>query len=113
MSAVAQRRDHALIVGDALAVEDRDDDRAGLRSAVELAEMHQRGRKPRHADGESGRGHRLAAKARHETVISPAAADRAEAYWLAVVVRDRESQFDLEDRAGVVFEAADDDGVDA
>ena len=59
----AQSRDHVLIVGEPILIEDGDDDRAGLRFVVELAEMHQRGGKPRHADGKPGGGHRLAAKA--------------------------------------------------
>ena len=110
---VAQRRDHALVVGDAVAVEHGDDHRAGLGLGVELAERGQRRLQPRHADGEAGRRHRLAAEARHEAVITPAAADRAEAHRAAFLVLGLEGQFNFEDRAGVIFEAADDGGVDA
>ena len=93
-------------------VEDRDDDRAGLRFVVELAQMHQRGGKPRHADGKSGGGHRLAAKARDKPVISSAAADRAEAYGKPSSSFGRERQLNLENGAGVIFEAAHDGRID-
>ena len=102
-----------LVVGDAVAVEDGDDDRAGLGLLSELAERGERRLQARHADGEAGRRHRLAAEARDEPVIAPAAADRAEAHRAAFLVLDFEGQFNFVDRAGVVFEAADDGGVDA
>ena len=47
-----------------------------------------------------------------EPVVAPAAADRAEADGLALVVLGLERQFNFVDRAGVVFEAADDGGID-
>ena len=78
---------------------------------LDLAEIFERGEEPRHADGKSGRRHRLAAKARHQAVIAPAAADRAEARR-AVGAVGGEGQFNFEDRAGVIFEAADDGGID-
>ena len=43
-----------------------------------------------------------------QAVVAAAAADRAEAHGLAVLVRDGEGQLGLEDRAGIVFEAAHD-----
>ena len=52
-------------------------------------------------------------EARHEIVVAPAAADRAEAHRAAVLVLDLEGQLDFEDRAGVVFEAAHDGGIDS
>src|SRR3984885_11464542 len=61
---VAQASDHLLIIGDAIAVEYRDHDRAEFRFDVELAEHRQRGLQPRHADGEPRRRHRLSAKPR-------------------------------------------------
>ena len=61
MFGVAQRAHHALVVGDAVAVEDGDDHRAGLGFAVELAERGERRLQTRDADGEAGRRHRLAA----------------------------------------------------
>ena len=76
---VTQRRDHLLVVGDAVLVEHGDDHRAGFGLGLDLAEMLQRGQQARHADGKSRRRHRLAAKARHKTIITPAAADRTEA----------------------------------
>src|ERR1700733_3563950 len=72
--------------------------------------MLERGKQARHADGKSRRRHRLAAKARDEAIITPAAADRTEARRTGGAV-GRESQFNLEDWAGVIFEAADDGGV--
>ena len=83
---------------------------AGL--PLELAEMRERGLQARDADGETGRRHRLAAKARHEPVVAPAAADRAEAHRAAFLVLGFEGEFNFVDRAGVVFEAADDRGID-
>src|ERR1019366_7399808 len=59
-------------------------------------------------DREAGRRHRLAAEARHQPVVTPAAADRAEAHRAALLVLDLEGQFHLLDRAGVVLEPADD-----
>ena len=78
-----------------------------LPSAVE------RRLQPRDADGEAGRRHRLAAEARHQPVITPAAADRAEAHRAAFLVFGFDQQFNFVDRAGVVLEAADDGGIDA
>jgi hypothetical protein len=74
-----QGRGHALVVGEAVAVEHRHDDGAGFGLRIDLAEMHQRCEQARHADGEAGRRHRLTAKARDEAVIAAAAADGAEA----------------------------------
>ena len=79
---------------------------------VELAEVLQRRHQARDADGKAGGRHRLAAEARDQAVIAPAAADRAEAHDLAVLVGDLGEQFGLVDGAGVVFEAAHDGGVD-
>ena len=79
---------------------------------VELAEVLQRRHQARDADGKAGRRHRLAAEARDQPVIAPAAADRAEADDLALLVGDFGQQFGLVDRAGVIFEAADDGGID-
>ena len=80
--------------------------------ALDLAEHLQRREQARDADGEAGRRHRLAAEARDQTVIAPAAADRAEAHGAAVLVLHLEGQLGLVDRAGVVFEAAHDGGID-
>ena len=108
----AQLGDHVLVIGEAILVEHGDDDRAGLGLALELAEVLQRGGEPRHADGKSGRRHRLAAKARDQPVITPARSNGAEAHRLSVVTRNGECQVNFEDRAGVIFEAADDGGID-
>src|SRR5690606_16629344 len=75
---------------------------------VELAERFQRGGEARDADGETGRRHRLAAKTRHQPVIPPAAADRAEAHDFSLFVGDLGEEFGLVDGAGVIFEAAHD-----
>ena len=110
---VAQRRDHALVVGDAVAVEHRDHDRTGRGLGVELADQRERRLQARDADGEAGRRHRLAAEARHEAVVAPAAADRAEAHRAGLFRPwSRAGEFDFVDRAGVVLEAADDGGID-
>src|SRR3954451_2201926 len=108
----SQRCDHLLIVGDAVAVEHGDDDGAELGPRVELAKQSQRGLKPRHADRESGRRHRLAAKTRDETIIAPTTADRAEADRAALVILGLEQQFDLVDGARVIFETAHHGGID-
>src|SRR5262249_38303538 len=93
-------------------VEHGDDHRPGLGFCRDLAEMGEGGEQARHADREAGRRHRLAAESRDEAVITPAAADRAEAHRLAIVAGGGEGEFDLVDGAGVVLEAADDGGVD-
>ena len=111
MFCVAQRRDHLLVVGDAVAVEHGDDHGAELRPGVELAEHGQRGLQPRHADRETRSPAPVRPKPRHQPIITPAAADRAEAHRAAFFVFRLEQQFDLEDRAGVVFETADDGGI--
>ena len=112
MSTLAQLRHHLLVVGEPIAVEHRDHHRADRGPGLELADQRQRRLQPRHADREPGRRHRLAAEARHQPIIAPAAADRAEAHRAALFVVGLEQQFDLVDRAGVVFEAADDGGID-
>ena len=48
-----------------------------------------------------------------QAVVAPAAADRAEAHRAAFLVLGLEGQFNFVDRAGVIFEAADDGGIDA
>ena len=73
----------------------------------------ERRQKPRHADRKAGRRNRLAAKARDQPVVTPAAADRAEADRAAGLILDLESEFGLKHRAGVVLEAAHHGGVDA
>src|SRR5712692_644474 len=108
---VAQRRDHFLVVGDALLVEDGDDHGAKFGFGADLAEVLEGGEKARDADGESGRRHRLAAKARDEAVITPAAADRAEADGVSFFVLRFEGEFGFENGAGVIFEAADDGSI--
>ena len=113
MPALRKRRDHLLIIRDRSRSNTvtTTGPNSGLR--VELAEHRQRGLQPRHADRKSGRRHRLAAKARDQTVITPAAADRAEAHRAAFFVLGFEREFYFVDRAGVIFEAADDGGIDA
>ena len=53
-----------------------------------------------------------AGEARDEIVVASAAADRAEADGLALLVVHLESQLGLEHGAGVVLEPADDRGID-
>src|SRR5207245_912076 len=109
---VAQGRDHLLVIGDALAVEHRDDDRAGLGLALDLAEVLQRRHQSRHADGESRRRHRLAAKAFDQSVVAPTAANRAEAHRSALVILSLECQIHFEHWPGVVLKAADNRSID-
>ena len=85
----AQGRDEALVVGHMVAVEHGDDDRAGLCGAGDdrTVDRAQRRQQARDADRKAGRRNRLGAKARHQPVVAPAAADRAEADRLAVLAR--------------------------
>src|SRR5262245_35070968 len=73
--------------------------------------MLQRRHQARHADGESRRRHRLTAEARNQSVVASAAANRTETNGLAVLALEGKRQLNLVDRAGVVFEAADDGGI--
>ena len=61
----------------------------------------------RDADGEAGGRHLLAEEALDEAIVAPAAADRAEAHGLAVLVDDGNGDLGFEHGAGVVLEAAD------
>ncbi len=62
----------------------------------------------RDADGEAGGRHLGAEEALDQAVVAPAAADRAEAHGLAVVVDDGDGDLGFEHGAGVVLQAADD-----
>src|SRR5262249_2624547 len=75
---VTQLRHHALVVGDAVLVEHRDHDRPAFGFKIDLAEIFERGEEPRHANRKTGRRNGLAAEARYQPIIAPAAADRAE-----------------------------------
>ena len=97
----------------AVGAEHRDQHGAGGRLLAELAERGERRLQARDADGEAGRRHRLAHEARHETVVAPAAADRAETHRAAFVVLDLEGEFNFVDGTGVIFEPADDGLIDA
>ena len=110
----AARLDHRLVVADAVAVHDQHDHRpVGLAGSVSL---------PSAASAACSRdtpmekpvaGTSSLHEAADQPVIAPAAADRAEHDRLALLVRDLERQLGLEDGAGVVFEAADDRGIDS
>ena len=50
----------------------------------------------------------LAGEARHQIVVAPAPANRAEPHRLALVVGGLKKQLRLEDCAGVIFKPADD-----
>ena len=89
-----------------------DDDRAGLFLFVELADQRECGLQSRDADRKSGCRHRLAAKARNQSIIASAAADRAKAHGPTFFVFGVEEEFYFKDWAGVIFEAADDGWVD-
>ena len=106
---------HLLIAAEAvhILVHDEHDHRRQHVRRVELAEVLQRCHQPRDADGKSSRRHRFATEARDQPVIAPAAADRAEAHDLAILVGDFGKKLGLVDRPGVVFETANDGGIDA
>src|SRR5215218_5480165 len=103
---VAQRCDHLLIIGNAIAIEHGHDNGPELRPGVELAQHRKRGLQPRHADGKARGRHRLAAKTRYQSIIASAATDRPEAHRTPLFVLGFERQLYFIDRARVVFEAA-------
>ena len=109
---VAEVGDDLLVVGEAVLIHHGDDDGAVRAFVVELADGFQRGGEPRDADGETGRRNVFAAEAADEAVVAPSPADRAEDDRLAFFVRHFEGELGFEDGAGVVFEAADDGGID-
>ena len=109
---VAELGDHRLVARGLVAIHDEDDDGAGGVGGREIAGELQRIGEARDADREAGRGDGLAAEARDEAIVAAAATDGAEDDVLALLVGDGEGEFDLEDGAGVVFEAADDRGVE-
>ena len=113
MFASRRRWRHLLIVGDAVAIEHQHDDGALHGLGGDLAEGLQSIQQPRDADGNSGGRNLLAGEALDETVIAPAADHRAEADRLPALILDGRRQLSLEHRAGVIFEAADDGGVEA
>src|SRR5205823_7303560 len=97
--------DHVLIIADAILVEHRDHDRSALGFKIDLAEIFERGQEPRHADGKTRRRQRLRPEARNQSVITPAAADRAKA-WRSVFAVGGKGQLNFEDCSSVIFEAA-------
>src|SRR5262249_29150269 len=110
---VAQLGDHALIISDRYVRKDRHDHWPRLRLALDLAKMLQRRHQPRHADRNARGRHRFAAKARNEFVVAAAASDRPEAHRFSALAFDRKGQLNLVHRASVVFETANDRGLDA
>src|SRR5262249_16614539 len=86
--------------------------RSRLRPGLDLAEVRKRRGEPRHPHGKSGRRHRLAAEAGHETIVAPAATNRSEAYGTAMLILRFEQEFDFVNRARVVLEAAHDRSID-
>src|SRR5215469_5303094 len=102
-------------MGDGNVGKDGDDDRAGLRLGLDLAETLQSRHQPRYADGESRCRHRLAAKARNQPVVTAPTADGAEANRFAIFAFNGERQLNFVDGASIVLKTADDGGgnVDA
>src|SRR5262249_37335091 len=92
----AQARHHALVVGEAILVEDGDDHRAARGLGVELADQRKRSLQARYANGEARRRHRLAAETRHEPVVAPTATHRAEAHRASFFVFRLEQELNLE-----------------
>ncbi len=91
-----------------VAVEHGDDDRSRLRRSGDdrAVDRPQRREQAGDADREARRRHRLGAEACDQSVVAPAAADRTEANRPPLVVLGFEGQLGLENRAGVIFEAA-------
>ena len=112
MPAFLKSRDQFLIIGGLPVTENRHQHGSGRGLGVELADHRQRGLQTRHSDGEAGRGHRLATEARHQTVVTSAAADRTEANGAAFLVLDLEAQFHFENVTCVIFETAYDRRID-
>ena len=75
--------------------------------------MGQRRVKAGDADREPCRGHGLRPEARDEAIVASAAADRTEANCLSALIRGREGQVRFQDRAGVIFEPANDGCIEA
>src|SRR5581483_1362683 len=109
---LAQRRDHLLIVGDAILIEHGDDNGTRLGLGVELLQARERIHQARNTDGDAGRRDIVGTKAPDQAVIAPTARNRAEPHRPAILARDRRSQLALEYRAGIVFEAAHDGRID-
>src|SRR5260370_1332425 len=107
-----QRRGHALVVGETIAVEHGDDDGAGfgtIRDDWAPDSLHGR-RESRHADRQAGRRHQLAAKPAHKPVVAPATPNRTEYNRFTFFVGYVESQLRFENRPRVIFKSADNVG---
>lgn len=110
----AQRLRECLVTAHALHITVHDGDENGGKRLhlTELAEVLQCRHQARDADGEAGGRNRLAHEARNEAIITPAATDRAEYDLFALFIGDIEGQLGLIDRAGIIFETANNRGVD-
>ena len=84
---LAQIARHFLIIAHPRLIHDQHDDGRDPDGGLgNFAEMRKGGVEPRYADGEAGRGDRLRAEARDKAVVTPAAANRAEAHGLAAFI---------------------------
>ena len=108
MPAARRRLRHLLVVGEAVLLHDEHDHGAVGGGGLVLVDGGERRLQARDADGEAGGRHLGAEEALDQAVVAPAAADRAEAHGLAVLVDDRDGDLGFEHGAGVVLEAADD-----
>ena len=103
---LAQIARHFLIIAHPCFIHDKHDNGrnpyGGLR---DFAQMGKGRIEPRYADGEAGRGNRLRAEARDESVVAAATAHGAEAHGLAVFIARGEGQFGLKHWPGIVFQA--------
>ena len=106
-----QLGDHGLVLAESVAVHHRDHHRAAGRGLLAL-EGAEGGEEAVDADAGAAGGHLLAREALDEVVVAPAAGHGTEAAGAALLVDDLSGQLGLEDRAGVVGEAAHDGGIE-
>src|SRR5688572_23573651 len=110
---VSQLNDHALILRQAGTVHHQNHDRATGPCGLQAAKVVQSRVKAGNSDREAGCRNLLAAKTRDEIVITPAAADGAEAHELTFLIACLKKQLGFEHRAGVISKASNDGGVEA
>ena len=115
MPAARRSRHHLLVAAEAfrVAVHDEDDDGADGIGQSSLPRFFSAVIRRDTPMEKPVAGTVLAREALDQPVIAPAAADRAEATTWPFSLGTVEEKFGLVDGAGVVFEAADDGGVDA
>ena len=104
---------HLLIARQLGLIHHQHDDGTKYRLGIGIVQMCQRCLQSRHTDREAGGRHFLAGEAGNKIIVTPAAADRTEAYRFAVIAGDFEGQFGFEHGSGIVIEATDDGIINA